>query len=90
MLVLHESIANIALSTVQNELGISAANLPWVINSYILAFTLAFGGLLLLGGRLATCSVGAPDADRNGDLHAGLAVRGTASLVGTSRHATAP
>jgi MFS family permease len=45
MLVLDDSIANIALPTLQNELGISAANLPWVINAYILAF----GGLLLAG-----------------------------------------
>jgi EmrB/QacA subfamily drug resistance transporter len=48
MLVLDDSIANIALPTLQNELGISAGNLPWVINAYILAF----GGLLLFGGRL--------------------------------------
>lgn len=48
MLVLDDSIANIALPTLQNELGISAANLPWVINAYILAF----GGLLLFGGRV--------------------------------------
>lgn len=48
MVVLDDTIANIALPTLQNELGISAANLPWVINAYILAF----GGLLLFGGRL--------------------------------------
>ena len=48
MLVLDDSIANIALPTLQNELGISAGNLPWVINAYILAF----GGLLLFGGRM--------------------------------------
>jgi MFS family permease len=48
MLVLDDSIANIALPTIQNELGISAATLPWVINAYVLAF----GGLLLFGGRL--------------------------------------
>lgn len=48
MLVLDDSIANIALPSIQNELGISAAYLPWVINAYILAF----GGLLLFGGRL--------------------------------------
>ncbi|MBM1173867.1 DHA2 family efflux MFS transporter permease subunit [Microvirga arabica] len=48
MVVLDDTIANIALPTLQNDLGISAANLPWVINAYILAF----GGLLLFGGRL--------------------------------------
>src|SRR5215213_5033872 len=47
-LVLDDSIANIALPSIQNELGISPANLPWVINAYILAF----GGLLLFGGRV--------------------------------------
>lgn len=48
MLVLDDSIANIALPTIQNELSVSPSNLPWVINGYILAF----GGLLLFGGRL--------------------------------------
>lgn len=48
MLVLDDSIANIALPSIQNELGIPSASLPWVINAYILAF----GGLLLFGGRL--------------------------------------
>lgn len=47
MLVLDDSIANIALPTIQNELGISASNLPWVVNGYILTF----GALLLFGGR---------------------------------------
>jgi EmrB/QacA subfamily drug resistance transporter len=48
MLVLDDSIANIALPSIQNALGISPPNLPWVINAYILVF----GGLLLFGGRL--------------------------------------
>jgi MFS family permease len=48
MLVLDDSIANIALPTIQKELGISPSGLPWVINAYILAF----GGLLLFGGRI--------------------------------------
>jgi len=48
MLVLDDSIANIALPTIQNELGIPAATLPWIINAYILAF----GGLLIFGGRV--------------------------------------
>ncbi|MDQ2651446.1 MAG: MFS transporter [Chloroflexota bacterium] len=47
MLVLDDSIANVALPTIQNELNISPATLPWVINAYILAF----GSLLLFGGR---------------------------------------
>ncbi|WP_138473456.1 MFS transporter [Poseidonocella sp. HB161398] len=48
MLVLDDTIANIALPSIQREFGVSAATLPWIVNSYILAF----GGLLLFGGRV--------------------------------------
>ncbi|OWQ78018.1 MFS transporter [Stenotrophomonas maltophilia] len=47
-LVLDDSIANIALPLIQRDLGLSPSNLSWIINAYILAF----GGLLLFGGRL--------------------------------------
>jgi len=47
MVVLDATIVNIALPFVQRDLGFSSANLSWVVNAY----TLAFGGLLLLGGR---------------------------------------
>jgi EmrB/QacA subfamily drug resistance transporter len=47
MIVLDASVVNIALPSIQTDLGFSAANLPWVINAYVVAF----GGLLLLGGR---------------------------------------
>jgi EmrB/QacA subfamily drug resistance transporter len=49
MIILDASIVNIALPTAQAELGISTADRQWVITAY----TLAFGGLLLLGGRIA-------------------------------------
>jgi EmrB/QacA subfamily drug resistance transporter len=49
MLVLDASIVNIALPSAQRELGISNADRQWVVTAY----TLAFGGLLLLGGRIA-------------------------------------
>ena len=49
MVVLDASIVNIALPDAQRELHISAANRQWVVTAY----TLAFGGLLLLGGRIA-------------------------------------
>jgi EmrB/QacA subfamily drug resistance transporter len=49
MVVLDASIVNIALPSAQRSLGISDANRPWVITAY----ALAFGGLLLLGGRIA-------------------------------------
>ncbi|MGL5858027.1 MAG: MFS transporter [Angustibacter sp.] len=47
MVVLDATIVNIALPSLQGDLGFSAENLSWVVNAY----TLAFGGLLLLGGR---------------------------------------
>ncbi|MFG2522104.1 MFS transporter [Streptomyces sp. NPDC048527] len=48
MVVLDITIVNIALPHIQTSLGFSTENLAWVINAY----TLTFGGLLLLGGRL--------------------------------------
>ncbi|HEX5198921.1 MAG TPA: MFS transporter, partial [Actinoplanes sp.] len=49
LIVLDATIVNIALPTAQADLGISDANRQWMITAY----TLAFGGLLLLGGRIA-------------------------------------
>ncbi len=49
MLVLDSSIMNLALPSAKRALGISDANQQWVITAY----TLTFGGLLLLGGRIA-------------------------------------
>src|SRR4051812_1884272 len=49
MVVLDATIVNIALPSAQKALDISDANRQWVITAY----TLAFGGLLLLGGRIA-------------------------------------
>ena len=80
MLVLDDSIANIALPTIQNELGISAANLPWVINAYILAF----GGLLLFGGRLGDLF------GRRRLLQIGMAVFTLASLLAGWRRMVCP
>ena len=48
MIVLDATIVTVALPSIQRALHFSAANLEWVISGY----TLAFGGLLLLGGRL--------------------------------------
>ncbi|WUL62696.1 MFS transporter [Streptomyces sp. NBC_00344] len=48
MVVLDITIVNIALPHIQSALGFSTENLSWVINAY----TVTFGGLLLLGGRL--------------------------------------
>jgi EmrB/QacA subfamily drug resistance transporter len=49
MVVLDASIVTVALPSTQRSLHISVANRQWVITAY----TLAFGGLLLLGGRIA-------------------------------------
>lgn len=49
MVVLDATIANIALPYIQRDLDISDANLSWIVTGY----ALAFGSLLLLGGRLA-------------------------------------
>jgi EmrB/QacA subfamily drug resistance transporter len=48
MLVLDDTIANIALPSIQREFDIPSAMLPWFVNAYILAF----GSLLIFGGRL--------------------------------------
>ena len=48
MVVLDSTIANIALPYIGRDLSISQANLTWIVTGY----ALAFGGLLLLGGRL--------------------------------------
>ena len=49
MVVLDIAIVNVALPSIQKDLGFSEQNLQWVVSAY----ALLFGGLLLLGGRLA-------------------------------------
>ena len=48
MIVLDATIVNVALPSIQDDLGFSQSNLAWVVNAYLIAF----GGLLLLAGRL--------------------------------------
>src|SRR5688572_18200562 len=48
MIVLDTTIVNVALPSIKQDLGFSEASLVWVVNAYMLAF----GGFLLLGGRL--------------------------------------
>src|SRR3954463_6528755 len=48
MIVLDVTIVNVALPTIQHDLGFSQASLTWVVN----AFLITFGSLLLLAGRL--------------------------------------
>jgi EmrB/QacA subfamily drug resistance transporter len=71
MIVLDATIVNVALPSIQDDLGFSQSNLAWVVNAYLIAF----GGLLLLAGRVG---------DLVGRRHvflAGLAVFTTASLL---------
>jgi EmrB/QacA subfamily drug resistance transporter len=48
MFILSETIVNVALRSIQRDLGFSQSSLAWVVNAYLIAF----GGLLLLAGRL--------------------------------------
>jgi EmrB/QacA subfamily drug resistance transporter len=48
MIVLDGTIVNVALPSIQEDLGFSETSLAWVVNAYLLTF----GGFLLLGGRL--------------------------------------
>src|SRR5690349_21871376 len=48
MIVLDATIVNVALPSIAGDLGFSASGLSWVVNAYLVAF----GGLLLLAGRL--------------------------------------
>ena len=58
MIVLDATVVNVALPSIQEDLGFSQSSLAWVVNAYLIAF----GGLLLLAGRLGdlisrrTCS----------------------------------
>jgi EmrB/QacA subfamily drug resistance transporter len=49
MVVLDATVVNVALPTIKRDLGFSEQNLSWILNAY----TLVFGGFLLLGGRAA-------------------------------------
>ena len=49
MVVLDATIVNVALPSIQNGLHFSHVDLQWIVNAY----TLVFGGFLLLGGRAA-------------------------------------
>src|ERR1700709_939184 len=48
MIVLDVTVVNVALPSIQDDLGFSQSSLAWVVNAYLITF----GGLLLLAGRL--------------------------------------
>jgi len=72
MVVLDMTVVNVALPSIRASLGFSPSGLQWVVNAY----TLTFGGLLLLGGRLADLT-----GQRRAAI-AGLALFGLTSLLG--------
>ena len=49
MVILDASIVNVALPSIQRDLGFTATGLAWVVNGYLLTFA----GFMLLGGRAA-------------------------------------
>jgi MFS family permease len=71
MIILDVSVVNIALPTIQDDLGFSQAGLTWVVDSYVLVA----GSLLLFGGRLGDV------LGRRRTFLVGVAVFGVASLV---------
>src|SRR5207253_439392 len=71
LIVVDMTIVNVALPSIQRDLGFSQSGLAWVINAYLIAF----GGLLLLAGRLGDL------VGRKRMFLVGLAVFTTASLL---------
>ena len=71
MIVLDVTVVNVALPNIQSDLRFSQSSLAWVVNAYLIAF----GGLLLLAGRLGDL------LGRRRVFMAGLIVFTTASLV---------
>jgi EmrB/QacA subfamily drug resistance transporter len=71
VVVLDIAVVNVALPSIQTDLGFSQENLQWVISAY----SLVFGGFLLLGGRLADI------LGRRGVFMAGLVIFSVGSLL---------
>ena len=71
MVFLDETVVNVALPSIKNDLGFTQATLAWVVSAYIVVF----GGLVLLGGRVADLF------GRRRMFLIGTAVFGVASLL---------
>ncbi len=79
MPILDETVASVALPTIQRDLAFTDSGLSWVVNAYLVAF----GGLLLLAGRVGDL------VGRRRVLLAGVVVFAAASaLCGTAESAT--
>ncbi|MCK9925445.1 MFS transporter [Frankia sp. AgPm24] len=72
MVALDTSVVNVALPHIRSALDFSPSGLTWVVNAY----SLTFGGLIMLGGRIGDM------VGRRRALLAGLVVFGVASLTG--------
>jgi EmrB/QacA subfamily drug resistance transporter len=71
MIVLDVTVVNVALPSIQTDLGFSTSSLAWVVNAYLIAF----GGLLLLAGRFGDL------VGRRSVLLVGLGIFTTASML---------
>src|SRR5438105_11049531 len=71
MIILDQTIVNVALPSIQRDLGFSQSSLAWVVNAYLIPF----GGVLLLAGRLGDL------LGRRRILLSGLVVFTAASLL---------
>lgn len=76
LLVFHDSVVNIALPSIRDDLGFAQASVAWVVKAYVLAF----GGLLLVAARLVDV------VGRKRMLSIGLGIFGLSSLLSISRH----
>src|SRR4051794_15633205 len=76
MIVLDVTVVNVALPSIQEDLGFSQSSLAWVVNAYLIAF----GGFLMLAGRLGDL------LSRRGVFLIGLAIfTGASILCGVSQ-----
>lgn len=84
LIVLDATIVNVALTDIRADLGLATTDLQWVVTGYVLAF----GGFLLLGGRLADrfgrrrMFIGGATVFGLGSLLAGLAESAAALFTG--------
>src|SRR5260370_27732310 len=79
MIVLDGTIVNVALPSIQQDLGFSQQDLAWVVNAYLLTF----GGFMLLAGRAADL------LGRRAVLMTGIALFTAASLACGLAHSQA-